>query len=109
MGPTDGGLVYVGWNIDDVRVISLNCETYICGDIDGNGDSPNISDLTYLVDYLFDGGPQPPEMNACDMNGDGESPNISDLTYMVSYLFENGPELICWYLDVFFINYRWST
>ncbi len=95
MGPTDGGLVYAGWNIDDVQVVSLACETYICGDIDGNGENPNISDLTYLVDYLFGGGPVPPEINACDMNGDGNGPDITDLTYMVDYLFNGGPELIC--------------
>jgi hypothetical protein len=37
MGPTDAGLRYAGWNIDDVRVVSLVCDSLICVDSDGDG------------------------------------------------------------------------
>jgi hypothetical protein len=59
-------------------------------------DAVNISDLTYLVDYLFGipNGPAPVCIEEGNINGDaGESINISDVTYLVAYLFgiPNGP------------------
>lgn len=63
------------------------------GDCNFNG-ARNISDLTYLVDYLFGipGGPEPiPIAKVCDLNCDG-SINISDLTYLIAWYFQNGPE-----------------
>ncbi len=30
-----------------------------CADIDSNGNGPDIADLVYLVDYMFQGGPSP--------------------------------------------------
>ncbi|MBD3331398.1 hypothetical protein GF356_01000 [candidate division GN15 bacterium] len=68
---------------------------FICGDINGDGNGPNVSDLTYLVDYLFSGGPQPPDLGTADVNGDGEGPNVSDLTYLVAFLFSGGSPLNC--------------
>lgn len=53
-------------------------------------DAVNISDLTYLVDYLFGipNGPAPICIEEGNINGDaGESINISDVTYLVAYLF----------------------
>ena len=38
----------------------LDALMYICGDIDGDGSDLNIADLVYLVDYMFNGGPEPP-------------------------------------------------
>lgn len=67
---------------------------YICGDINGSGGNPNISDLTYLVDYLFRGGPAPPILEAADVDGNGRL-NVADLTYLVSYLFRGGPDPVC--------------
>jgi len=67
---------------------------YTCGDVDGNGSSANIGDLTYLVDYLFRGGPPPPIMDAANVNATNGI-NIADLTYLISYLFRGGPEPVC--------------
>ncbi|MBU8933605.1 MAG: dockerin type I repeat-containing protein [candidate division Zixibacteria bacterium] len=61
----------------------------IRGNVDDVGDI-NIADLTYLVAYLFTGGPPPQCLEETDVNGDGEI-NIADLTYLVSYLFTGGP------------------
>ncbi len=62
---------------------------YLCGDADGGG-GINVADVTYLVDYLFFGGPEPVPYLAgdCDANG---AINIADLTYLVTYLFGGGP------------------
>ncbi len=50
----------------------------------------NVADLTYIVDYLFRGGPPPPCAEEGDVNGDGPT-NVADLTYIVDYLFRGGP------------------
>ena len=58
-----------------------------------NGDTfdyVNISDISYLVDYLFGIplGPLSPCPSEGNANGDeGENINISDITYLVDYLF----------------------
>jgi len=62
----------------------------ICGDLNFDG-SINIADLTYIVAYLFSGGPEPiPDICVADVNNDGGI-NIADLTYLVAYLFGGGP------------------
>ncbi len=70
-------------------------QTYVCGDLDGSGSGPDISDLVYLVSYMFSGGPPPVHMAAADVNGDGTGPDISDLVYLVSYMFGGGDPLSC--------------
>ncbi len=64
------------------------CCCVLRGDNDLNG-SHEISDLTFIVDYLFDGG----ESSGCpthmDINGDIEV-GISDLTFYVEYMFNFG-------------------
>lgn len=64
-------------------------ETYYRGDCNGSG-SINISDPTFLGNYLYSGGPQPPCMSACDANADG-SVNGSDQIFLYNYLFSGGP------------------
>jgi len=79
------------WFVDDIYVEL----SYICGDINGDGQGPNVVDLTYFVDYLYFSGPPPPVMEATDVDGSGGNPNVADLTYLVEYLFFQGPELNC--------------
>lgn len=86
--------------LDTDRVFNYNgtitvISGYVCGDIDGSGDGPDISDLVYLVTYMFSGGEAPPSMAACDVNGSGGNPDISDLVYLVTYMFSGGQPLIC--------------
>jgi hypothetical protein len=54
------------------------------------GDQIDISDLVYLVDYMFTNGPAPPCFEEADMNCDG-SIDISDLVWIVDYMFTGGP------------------
>ena len=75
--------------------------TYGCcldrGNVDhiiGAGGPIDVSDLTYLVAYLFTGGPPPPceeEGNVDGITGAGGPIDVSDLTYLVAYLFTGGP------------------
>ncbi|MCK4460337.1 MAG: T9SS type A sorting domain-containing protein [candidate division Zixibacteria bacterium] len=61
------------------------------GNVDGDPDDiVDISDLTYLVDYMFTGGPPPPCPKEADLNGDG-GVDIADLVYFVDYMFTGGP------------------
>jgi CSLREA domain-containing protein len=57
------------------------------GDANGDG-SVNLSDVFYLINYLFAGGPAPP--GRANVNGDGAI-NVSDVFYLVNYLFASGP------------------
>lgn len=64
------------------------------GDVDHSGGiGPiDISDIVYLVDYMFVGGPEPPCPEEGNVNGslDGQI-NIGDLVYLVDYMFNGGP------------------
>jgi hypothetical protein len=71
----------------------FGCCVGITGDYDNNGsDEPNVSDLTFLIDYLFRGGPPSDCPEETDVNGSGSTePNVADLTYMIDFLFRGGP------------------
>jgi len=68
------------------------------GNVDGlpgPGGYVDVSDLTYLVTYLFQSGPEPPcieEGNVDGIVGVGGPIDVADLTYLVAYLFQAGPE-----------------
>ncbi len=55
MGPTDGGLRFIGWNIDDVRLVSYQCIECACPDFcDLNTDqSIDPLDVTLIVQYVY--------------------------------------------------------
>lgn len=58
---------------------------------DANHDlSINVSDVTYLVGYLFGDGTEPVTLQAGDADAD-LSINVADLTYLTAYLFSGGP------------------
>ncbi|HOD66767.1 MAG TPA: hypothetical protein PKM94_08760 [candidate division Zixibacteria bacterium] len=59
------------------------------GDLTGDG-SLKVSDLTFLVNFLFRGGPSPNCPDHGDVNNDGGI-KVSDLTYLVNFLFRSGP------------------
>jgi hypothetical protein len=71
------------------------CESYICGDVDGSGSEPNVSDLVYLVTWMFNGGPAPEQTAAANVDGNGVSPDVADLVYLVEFMFNEGPDLQC--------------
>ncbi len=71
---------------------------YICGDADGDGEGPFVSDLVFMVNFIFKGGPTPPIIEAANADGvimGGIYVNVADLTYMVNYIFKGGPPPIC--------------
>ena len=60
------------------------------GDVNGDGEGPNVADLTFLIDYLFTGGTPPPNMGDADLDCDGNV-NVAELTILIDHLFKGGP------------------
>ncbi len=56
------------------------------GDVNGDG-SFNVSDIFYLINFLFAGGPVP--VGESDMNGDGVV-DVADVFYAINTLFAGG-------------------
>ncbi len=76
--------------------VSLTVQNFICGDINDDGEGPNIEDVTCMVDYLFKGGPEPPVLEAANVDGvNGTEIDVSDLSYLIDYMFRSGPAPIC--------------
>jgi hypothetical protein len=62
----------------------------ICSDCNGDRQI-TVSDVVYLINYLFKGGPIPvPKVCLGDANGDGKI-TVSDVVYLINYLFKGGP------------------
>jgi hypothetical protein len=72
--------------VDDVTVV----DAYLCGDCDGNG-FVNVSDVVYLIAYVFGTGPAPDPMERGDVDCNGYI-NVSDIVYLINYVFGTGPE-----------------
>ena len=54
----------------------------------------NILDVTFLIGYLYRGGPAPPCMPEGDANGDGRI-NILDINRIIGYLYMMGGPPVC--------------
>ncbi len=71
---------------------------------DASGDSlVDIGDVLFLINYLYQGGPEPCVCEAADCNNDGGI-NSADIVYLINYLFANGPAPVpgsaaCWHED----------
>jgi hypothetical protein len=64
-----------------------------CGDANADG-KVTVSDVVYLINYLFKGGPAPKPFEAAEANCDGKV-TVSDVVYLINYLFKGGPQPIC--------------
>lgn len=70
------------------------CLRPIRGNIDYDyGDAVDISDLVYLVDFMFNAGPVPLCMQEADVDctGGGAPVDIADLVFLVDFMFNGGP------------------
>lgn len=89
--PTDSaGVVLDAYAVGDGPVhVDFN---YRPGDINGDFDGPDIADLVYLVNYMFNGGEPPPWPSwRANLDGSMTGPDIGDLVYLVNYMFNDGP------------------
>jgi hypothetical protein len=78
-------------------VMVTSCCMNLRGNIDADpADEVTISDLIFLVDYMFSGGPTPTCPREADINA-SINIDVSDLIYLVDYMFTGGyPPLPCW-------------
>ncbi|MFH1686628.1 MAG: hypothetical protein ABIE70_03800 [bacterium] len=93
---------YLGGGIHGIAYVSSDLEAWfdrgsgccvIRGDINHDAAGPDIADLVYLVNYMFNGGASPFCISETDVNGSGADPDIADLVYLVNYMFNGGPAL----------------
>ena len=68
-------------------------DLYVCGDANASG-TVNLLDVTYLISYLYKGGPAPNPPQSGDVNNSGTL-NILDVTYLIGYLYKSGPAPQC--------------
>ncbi|TFH65150.1 MAG: hypothetical protein E4G91_03510 [Candidatus Zixiibacteriota bacterium] len=71
----------------DTSVVNV-MSSYHCGDANGDG-GVDISDVVYLIAYIFSGGAAPDPLLAGDANCDG-GVDISDAVYLISFIFSGG-------------------
>jgi Dockerin type I domain len=64
-----------------------------CKPGDANGNSIiNIQDITYVINYLYKGGPNPTPYKLCSGDPNGNCiVNIQDITYLINFLYKGGP------------------
>jgi hypothetical protein len=60
----------------------------LCGDANGDA-ATDISDVVYLIAYIFSGGSAPAPLLAGDANCDS-AVDISDVVYLIAYIFSGG-------------------
>lgn len=88
----DGDIVIVSDGTTEFTVNGEMYPRYICGDVDNSGSEPHdISDLVYLVDYLYTHGPPPPVIDAADVYDCNSQIAIIDFVSLVDYMFKGGP------------------
>jgi hypothetical protein len=84
VNPTGDPIPGLGYCCGSVIVTEL-----ACGDVDGN-QSINLSDVVYIVGYIFGEFPPPDPLAIADVDC-SSAVNISDVVYLVHYIF-GGPE-----------------
>lgn len=50
----------------------------------------NLTDIIYLVNYVFKGGPAPNPADLGNVNCSTGAPNLTDIIYLVNYVFKGG-------------------
>ncbi|HPC12221.1 MAG TPA: hypothetical protein PK112_09015 [candidate division Zixibacteria bacterium] len=50
----------------------------------------SVADITYLIAYVFRGGPVPPCPEEADLTADGDI-TVVDITYLIAYVFRGEP------------------
>ena len=68
----------------------VECASVLRGDSNASGEI-DISDVSFTLDYFYNGGAEPPCPAAADSTANGRI-NIADVVFTLNYLFRNGPD-----------------
>ncbi|MBK7092245.1 MAG: choice-of-anchor B family protein [bacterium] len=60
----------------------------VCGDVDQNS-TVTVTDVVYLITFIFGGGPAPSPIDIGDVNCDAQV-TVSDVVYIINYIFSGG-------------------
>jgi Zn-dependent M28 family amino/carboxypeptidase len=74
--------------IASLAILAQPIKPYAKGDANGDG-KVTVSDVVYIINYLFKGGPPPGYLDVADVNCDSKV-TISDVVYLINYLFKDG-------------------
>jgi hypothetical protein len=81
---------YSGGSLTSDDYATIKYIQFLRGDAN-NDKKVNVSDVVYLINYLFKGGPAPlPAPIVGDANCDGKV-TVADVVYLINYLFKGGP------------------
>jgi hypothetical protein len=91
-------VVYMAWHqpcppVGEIDTFTYHAPLYLAGDATGDW-NVDISDVVYLLNYLFVHGPAPDPFGAGDATCDGVV-DVSDVVYLLNYLFARGPSPSC--------------
>ncbi|MGB7062028.1 MAG: S8 family serine peptidase [Candidatus Zixiibacteriota bacterium] len=78
-----------GWGVPDI-LAAIQYSFYLTGDVTGD-EKINVSDVVFLVNYLYKEGPAPSPLLLGDVNCDDDI-NVGDVIYLVNYLYQGGTE-----------------
>jgi hypothetical protein len=94
-GPSSEGILYVTVTQHNYLPFQqqVNVTGYMIGD--ANGDRKiDVTDIVYLMNYLFIGGPAPEPLETGDADCDG-AVDDADVVYLINYLFTGGSAPAC--------------
>ncbi len=77
----------------DTLTVAITVINGVCGDADSDG-LISVSDVVFLITYIFGGGPAPSTLREGDPNNDGVT-SVSDAVYLITYIFGGGPAPNC--------------
>lgn len=73
--------------------MTINQAPRLVGDVDGDG-TINVSDVVYLLGYVFNGSPVPNPISTGDTDCNAQI-NVSDVVFLVNFVFGSGPAPNC--------------
>jgi hypothetical protein len=75
------------------KITGWGFESGDCGDVTGDG-IVNLLDISFLISFLYLGGPSPYPLEIGDVNSSGNL-NLLDVTYLIIFLYAGGPAPDC--------------
>jgi len=81
---------YNGERYSPIQIVNVEVTNQVlCGDANDD-EEINVGDAVYLINYVFNNGPEPNPICIGDANNDGDV-NVGDAVYLINYIFKSGP------------------